>query len=180
VTAIPKANAGDLVVLRRSREGSSAGLYLVLERVERGLRVESFPVSGVIGSQRFIAVDEDVVWLGPNALPHADATLDPRPARKSEAPAPVEEPALPKVRVHVINADPDGFEITRPGRLRDQSDGVTTRYPRGALALVDRVGQHHYEFDVDEPDVDNFLRGVVGAYRPGQQPVVRPFSEEEA
>jgi hypothetical protein len=106
-------------------------------------------------------------------------TLDPRPLPPKVVPESEPEPTPAFVALAVINRNTD-IEITRPSRDRLHPIGVTTRYKAGRVLLVDRAGQRHFEYVVDARDVDNFLRGVDGAYRPGHAPVGgRAFSEED-
>jgi hypothetical protein len=173
-------NAGDLVVLRRGQSGAAAGAYLVLELVEDRIKVHAL-VDHQVWTARVADVLADVVGLYRSALPAAAAaTLDPRPEVKVAA-APAPEPTPPRlVLVHVINAGPVGYEITRP-RTNLLRRPVTIQYKPQRVSRVDAVGQRHVEFEVDVVDVDRFLKGVPGSYRPATGPAeLQPqFDDEE-
>jgi hypothetical protein len=165
-TVDTKPKAGDLVLLRRSQAGSSAGLHWVVEVVEGGIVVEqlsSWP-------QRFTAPLEDVVRTFRGLGDAAEVTLAPRPEAKLEPAQPLPDTAQRLIKVHVINvinASKDGYEITRPSPLRsllNRRDQVSTRYLATRVVFVDESKQSHSEFLVDSRDVGKFLVGVQGSY----------------
>jgi hypothetical protein len=153
-----KPKAGDLVLLRQSQQGSKAGLHWVVELVEGGMVVETLTSNW---AQRFTAPFEDVVRCY-RGLGDAEVTLAPRLAPKVEAAAPHPEPSPRLVKVHVINASKDGYEITRPRTLLGGQ--VSARYRATRVVLVDASRQSHSEFLVDSRDVEKFLIGVQGSY----------------
>jgi len=160
-----KPKAGDLLLLRRSQAGSSSGLHWAVEVNEGGVIVETLTGGW---SQRFTAPFEDIAGIFRNAASAADMTLDPRPEAKVVAAAPAPEQAPRMVKIHVISASKDGYEITRSAlrsTLLNRHNQVTTRYRATRVALVDGAGQSHSEFLVDSRDVDKFLGGVPGSYR---------------
>jgi hypothetical protein len=174
-----KPKAGDLVLLRRSQAGSSAGLHWVVELVEGGIVVEQLTNNW---PQRFTAPLEDVVRFYRGLGDAAEVTLHPRPEAQLEPAAPAPDPAPRLVKVHVINASKDGYEITRPGLLRSllrKRDQVTTRYRATRVVLVDESRQSHSEFLVDSRDVERFLGGVQGSYLAERGlPVLSPHARD--
>jgi hypothetical protein len=173
-----KPKAGDLVLLRRSQAGSSAGLHWVVDVVDGGVVVEqltSWP-------QRFTAPLDDVVRFYRGLGDAAEVTLAPRPEAQLEPTQPLPDTAQRLVKVHVINASKDGYEITRTSPLRSlihKRSQVSTRYLATRVVLVDESKQSHSEFLVDSRDVGKFLVGVQGSYLSDQGlPVRNPYARD--